>query len=91
MAHLGTWVFLQVILVVLLSLPERTHRGDLGHDLSRPEAGGFDVRDGADGGEALFFTGVENGRADIPPGTGLAGAACRLAGRLGRHLPRARR
>jgi hypothetical protein len=66
-AHLGAGVFLQVILVVLLSLPERPRRGDLGHDLSRPEAGCVDVRDGVDGGQSLFFTGVEDGRTNVSP------------------------
>jgi len=39
-AHVAAWVFLQVILVVLLSLPERPCRADLGHDLpgQRPDA-----------------------------------------------------
>ena len=67
MARLAAWVFLQVILIVLLSLPERPCRGDLGHDLSRPEAGCFDVRDGIDSGQSLFFIGVEDGRTDVSP------------------------
>jgi len=57
-AHLAAWVFLQVILVVFRSLPERPGRGDLSHDLSRPEAGCLDVRDAAGSGQPLFFTGA---------------------------------
>src|SRR5579859_7877503 len=36
----------EVVLVLRLRLPEPSGRGDLGHDRSRPQPGGLDVRDG---------------------------------------------
>ena len=45
-AGVAVRVALQVVLVLRLSLPERTGRGDLGDDLAGPEPGRLDIGDG---------------------------------------------
>src|SRR5262252_10037169 len=66
-ARLAIGMLLQVILVVLLRLPELPCRCYLRHDFSGPEAGCIDVGDGVDSDESLPFIGVEDGRTDVAP------------------------
>nr|WP_236833508.1 hypothetical protein [Blastococcus sp. MG754427] len=54
---------LQVVLVLLLGLPEVAGRLDLGDDLPRPDARGVDVGDGVERDALLLVAGVEDRRA----------------------------
>src|ERR1700722_20218920 len=67
MARLAVGMLLQVILILLLRLPEGSSRDDLGHDLPGPQAGCIDVSDGVEGGESLLLGQVEDRRADVSP------------------------
>src|SRR6202012_721604 len=51
---------LQVVLMFRFRFPEIACRSDLGHDLSRPEAGCVDVRDPVLGNLFLLIGGVKN-------------------------------
>ena len=62
-ARVARGIALQVVLVLGLGLPERAGRGELGHDLAWPQAGGVDVGDRVLGDPALVVVGVEDRRA----------------------------
>ena len=53
---------LQVVLVLLLGLPELAGRLDLGDDLAGPQPGRVDVRDRVERDATLLLTGVEDRR-----------------------------
>src|SRR4051794_39338489 len=57
---------LQVVLVLLLGLPERASRRHLGDDLARPQARGVDVGDRVERDEPLLLARVEDRRAVAP-------------------------
>src|SRR3954453_15651340 len=57
---------LQVVLVLLLGLPERAGRRHLGDDLARPQARGVDVGDRVERDEPLLLARVEDRRAVAP-------------------------
>ena len=60
MACLAVGVFLQVILILVVGLPERTGGLDLGDDLAGPQAGRIDIGDRVLGDPLLLITGVED-------------------------------
>ena len=66
-ARLAIGMFLEIILVVLLSLPEWSGCDHLTNNSSGPQAGRIDIGDGVEGGTSLFFTGIEDGRTDVSP------------------------
>ena len=55
-------IFLQIILMLGLRLPERPDGRHLGDDLARPQAGSIDVGDGVFRDPLLLVIGVEDGR-----------------------------
>src|SRR5215212_7752646 len=63
MARVAVGVLLQVVLVLILGLPERAGRGHLGDDLAGPQARRVDVRDRVQSDGLLLVAGVEDGRA----------------------------
>src|SRR5215469_14330052 len=60
MACLAVGVFLQVVLILVLSLPERAGGLDLGDNLAGPQAGRIDIGDRVLGDPLLLVTGVED-------------------------------
>src|SRR4051794_3820949 len=62
MAGVATRVFLQIILMLRLGLPERTSGYDLRHHFPGPQSGGVDVGDGVLGNRLLLIRRVKDGR-----------------------------
>src|SRR5215472_10231487 len=60
MACLAVRVFLQVVLILVVSLPERAGGLDLGDDLAGPQAGRIDIGDRLLGELLLPIAGVED-------------------------------
>ena len=60
-------IFLQIILMLGLGLPERSGRGHLGDDLARPKAGSIDIGDGVFRDPLLLVAGIEDGRPVARP------------------------
>ena len=60
MACLAVRVFLQVVLILVVSLPERAGGLDLGDDLAGPQAGRIDIGDRLLGDLHLPIAGVED-------------------------------
>src|SRR6185369_1035233 len=56
------WIFLQIILVLGLGLPERSGGCHLGDNLARPEAGSIDIGDGVFRDPLLLVIRIEDGR-----------------------------
>src|ERR1700730_16073901 len=63
MAGVSAGIALQVVLVLGLRLPEGAGRGNFGHDLARPQAGGVDIGDGILGDPLLLGRRIEYRRA----------------------------
>src|ERR1700722_12093036 len=63
MAGVAVRVFLQVILMLRLGLPERSGGRHLGDDLARPKAGRIDIGDGVFRDPLLLVTAIENRRS----------------------------
>ena len=61
------WKAFQIILVLGLSLPERTSRRNLSHDFTWPEPGGLHVGDCSFGDALLFVARTEDRRAIAEP------------------------
>ncbi|VXB37234.1 hypothetical protein CURTO8I2_180079 [Curtobacterium sp. 8I-2] len=61
-AGVAVRVLLEVVLVLVLGLPERAGRGDLGDDLAGPDARRIDVGDGVERDLLLLVGRVEDGR-----------------------------
>ena len=67
MAGVAMWNAFQVILVLGLSLPERTSRRNLSHDFTRPEPRRFHVGDCSLGDALLYGARIEDFRAVAKP------------------------
>src|SRR3954462_1300006 len=63
MAGVPARVFLQVVLVLRLRLPERTSGDDLGDNFPGPQSGGVNVGDGVLGNRLLLIRCVKDGRS----------------------------
>src|SRR5712671_718661 len=62
-AGVAVGVFLQIILMLGLGLPERSGGSHLGDHLARPKPGGIDVGDGVLRDPLLLVAGIEDRRA----------------------------
>src|SRR5437773_2188663 len=55
-------IFLQIVLMLRLGLPERSDRCHLGDNLARPKAGSIDIGDSVFGDPLLLVIRIEDGR-----------------------------